>query len=204
MPYSIFARLPDPATCSLITIILTVSLIAFRSKKVFAKLILHPYSVFHSKEYYRILTSDLVHNDYPHLLLNLGTFFLFGSNLEDILLKRSSYGSWHLIEIFIISQLFANTAYTLTNRNKFENSSAGCSASVMGCLFALMISDPYGTALSLYYWGGIANIYTGLVYILLLVYYSWRKGNDMVNHEIHFYGAIGGVLALMLVQPPLF
>jgi hypothetical protein len=64
-----------------------------------------------------------------------------------------------------------------------------------------MIIDPNGTALNFSFVGGIKNIYTGLIYILLLIYYKWKKGNEMINHEIHFYGALGGIIAACIVCP---
>jgi membrane associated rhomboid family serine protease len=126
---------------------------------------------------------------------------VFCSDLEENLNQRSSNGSWQFFGIFIISQLVANVIYTIRYRNKFEYSSAGCSASVMGCLFAFMIADPHGTAVNFSFIGGIKNIYTGFIYMILLIYYKWRRENAMVNHEIHLYGAIGGILGVFLVGP---
>ncbi|MGF7079042.1 rhomboid family intramembrane serine protease [Mucilaginibacter sp. UYCu711] len=192
-----------PVTVSLMVIIFCVSAIAIYNKKLFADLLLHPSSVKKDKQYYRLLSADLVHNDFIHLLLNEITLYVFCSDLEEILNRKSDYGSWQFLEIFIISQLFCNVWYTLKNASKFTYSSAGCSGSIMGCLFAFMIIDPNGTAFTYSFIGGIKNIYTGLIYILLLVFYKWKRGNDMVNHELHFYGALGGVTAALVVYPPI-
>jgi uncharacterized membrane protein HdeD (DUF308 family) len=71
----------------------------------------------------------------------------------------------------------------------------------MGCVFAFMITDPFGSAIKFALIGGIENIYTGIIYISALFYYQWKRKNEMINHEIHFYGAVGGVIGAFLVIP---
>ncbi|BAU51941.1 rhomboid family intramembrane serine protease [Mucilaginibacter gotjawali] len=190
-----------PVTYCLMLIIALVSLAAIYNKGIFAALLLHPYSVIRQRQYYRLFTTDLVHNDLVHLVFNEVSLYIFGANLEVTLEKRMRNGGWHMLQIFVISELAGNVFYTVIHRNRFDYSSAGCSGSVMGCLFAFMILDPYGTALSFAFIGGIRNIFTGLIYIVLLSYYRWKKGNEMVNHEIHLYGALGGILAVLIVCP---
>ena len=196
-----FANPEAPVTYCLMLVIAMVSITAIYKKWIFASLLLHPYSVVHQRQYYRVFTSDFVHNDFVHLIFNEVSLYIFCANLEVTLTKRLGYGGWHLLEIFVISELAGNLIYTVINRDKFEYSSAGCSGSVMGCLFAFMILDPYGTAISFAFIGGVKNIVTGIIYILLLVYYKWKKGNEMINHDIHFYGAMGGLLAVLIVCP---
>ncbi|MEZ2338395.1 rhomboid family intramembrane serine protease [Mucilaginibacter sp. RCC_168] len=196
------SRSMSPATYGLATTILIVSLIGIYRRNIFARLLLHPYSIIHQREYYRLFTADFVHNDLMHLILNEVTLYVFCSDLEEVLRRKSEYGSWQFLEIFFICLATSNILYTLRYRNNFDNSSAGSSPSVMGCLFAFMIIDPHGTAVNFAFIGGVENIYTGLIYILLLIYYKWRKGNEMINHEIHFYGALGGILAAFVVSPP--
>jgi membrane associated rhomboid family serine protease len=190
-----------PVTCFLVLSILTISIIGLYKKRVFGFFYLHPYDIIHHKQYYRLLTADFVHNDVIHLFLNLLMLSVFCADLETTLNSRSIYGSLQLLEIFMISQIFANFIFTIRHRNEFGYSSAGCSASVMGCVFAFMITDPFGSAIKFALIGGIENIYTGIIYISALFYYQWKRKNEMINHEIHFYGAVGGVIGAFLVIP---
>lgn len=190
-----------PATYCLMAGIAIISLAGIYKRNIFAALLLHPYSVINQRQYYRVLTADLVHNDMIHLIMNEISLYIFCANLEVTLNKRSGNGSIQLLEVFLISLIVSNGLYSIRNRRKFDYTSAGCSGSVMGCLFAFMITDPNGTALNFSFIGGIKNIYTGLFYILLLIYYKWKKGNEMINHEIHFYGALGGIIAAFIVCP---
>ena len=204
MPNLIDMTKPEaPATYCLMSVIAIISLAGIYKKGIFAALLLHPYSVVRQRQYYRLFTSDFVHNDFIHLIFNEISLYIFCANLEVTLTKRVGNGSLNLLLIFVISELIANSLFTWRYRDNFDYSSAGCSGGVIGCLFAFMVLAPYGTAISFAFIGGVKNIITGIVYILLLVYYKWKKDNDMINHDIHFYGAIGGLLAVLIVDPSL-
>jgi membrane associated rhomboid family serine protease len=49
--------------------------------------------------------------------------------------------------------------------------------------------------------GGVKNIYTALVVIVVLIVYQKKTGNPMVNHEIHFFGALGGIIFTLIMFP---
>jgi membrane associated rhomboid family serine protease len=191
----------SPATSILMLLIFMVSLLGLKNKTVFAALILHPSSIFNKKEYYRIFTADFVHVDLVHLILNEVTLYVFCSDLEETLNRVSSNGSWKFIIIFLVSQLTGNVITIIKNRKNFNYSSAGCSGSVMGCLFAFMVIDPQGIRFYYSFIGGISNVYAGLIYIILLMAYMRKRKNSMINHEIHFYGALGGIMAAILLFP---
>lgn len=195
--YSAFARCP--ATFLLIAIIVAFGLLCRYRPKVYAALFLHPYSIVKKHEYYRILTADLVHNDFTHLVLNAVSLYVFGSDLEENLLKKSLNGSFYFLLIFFSSMVTGNIAVSILNRDNFDYSSTGCSGSVMGCLFGFMIMNPYGKALRFAVIGGISNIFTGLIFILMMIFFSFWKKDSAINHQIHFFGAIGGIAATMFI-----
>lgn len=197
--------LPDPfllapATYTLMIIILVTSIIGFYHRVFFGKLILHPYSVCNKSEYYRLFTSDFVHVDIVHLLLNQVALYVICSDLEELLNKRSQHGSLQFLIIYAASMLTANIAATIRNRNNFNYSSVGASGSIMGCLFAFMLLDPFGHAVNIAILGPIENIYTAPLYIAMLTYYKWKKKNEAINHDLHFYGAIGGIVVSLLFR----
>lgn len=188
-----------PVTCVLMLVILTVSIFAFVSKAVFHALILHPYSIYRHKQYYRLFTSDLVHVDLLHLALNEFMLYIFCSDLEETLRKSSAHGSTQFLFIYLTGMLCASVITTLRNKNSFTYSSAGASGSIMGCMFAFMALSPNYIAFYLPVIGGVKNIYAGLMYILVLIVYQHRSKNDMINHELHFFGALGGLAAAAML-----
>src|SRR5687767_11632829 len=71
---------------TLIIIIITIatSFYAWNNQNVFQKWIFNPYTVHHRKEYHRLITSGLIHNDYMHLAFNMIALYSFGTYVEQI------------------------------------------------------------------------------------------------------------------------
>jgi len=191
----------SPVTFILSFLVLLATAIAQLNKKVFFACILHPLSVIRDRQYYRILTADLVNADWLHLMLNEFMLYVFCSDLEETLRKSGSTGSLQFLTIYLVSLLFASAIVIARHFRDFKYSTTGTSGSIMGCMFGFMVLDPNYIVLNFSEGGGIKNIYGGLIYIVLLIFYQKRKGGDLVNHEFHFYGAVGGVLTTLALHP---
>ena len=190
-----------PVTNLLMMLIFILSSISLYNERFFLKMILHPYSICKHKQYYRLLTSDLVHNDFMHLLLNETMLFFVCGNLEGELRGQSVYGSLQFLFIYLFS-LFAGVLYTtIRRRNQFDFSSAGASGSILGCLMAFMILKPDKIAFYVPVFGGMKNMYVAFFYILILIWYQKRRDNEYIDQELHFFGALGGILATVLLFP---
>ena len=192
-----------PVSFVLMMLIFIFSCIAFYSQSFFMKMILHPYSVVKDKEYYRLFTSDFVHNDFMHLLLNEIMLYLICVNLEESLRMQSIYGSWQFLFIYLFSFFSGVFVTTIRHRKQFDYSSAGASGSIMGCMMSFMILKPNYIALYLPVIGGLKNIWTALIFILIMIWYQRKKNNQLMNHELHFFGALGGILATLILFPQL-
>lgn len=189
----------SPVTFILMLIILTVSSLGLLNKSVFGALMLHPYSIVKNREYYRIISADFVHNDVLHLVFNEFVLYAFGSGLEDHLRGRSGYGSLQFVFIYLVSLLTGGVIATMRHRKDFGYSTTGASGSVMGCMFSLILLVPKGTGLDIALIGPVKNIYAGLFYIIFLILFQRRKGE--INYEVHFFGALGGIAATLVLFP---
>lgn len=192
-----------PVTLCLMAAILVFSCLSFYSRLFFMKMILHPYSIIRQREYYRLFTADLVHNDITHLVLNEFMLFIFCSRLEMYLNGRSGEGSSQFLFIYLLSCFFGVLIVTVRHRNQFKFSSAGASGSIMGCMFGFIILQPEKIAFYLPGLGGIRNIFGGLLYILMMIVYQRKNPDSLSNHELHFYGALGGIAATLILFPAL-
>jgi membrane associated rhomboid family serine protease len=179
----------------------TCSLIGFFKQSFFLGMILHPSSVVKQKQYYRLISADFVHNDFSHLLFNEISLFLFCTTLEEYLNKHSPNGNWQFLFIYCFSQVAGAGITTLRHRNDFNFSSAGASGSILGCLMSFMILQPNKTGLFIPGVGGIKNLYIALFYILALILFQRKTNNKLLNHELHFWGAIGGIIATYILFP---
>jgi membrane associated rhomboid family serine protease len=192
-----------PVTFVLMVLILIFSSISLYRKAFFMRMILHPYSIVKQKQYYRLFTSDLVHNDIMHLLLNEVMLYLMCANLEEYLRMKSAYGSWEFLFIYLFSFFSGVIITTFRHRNQFDYSSAGASGSILGCMLSFMILKPNYIAVFLPVVGGLKNIYTAPVFILLLIWNQRKRKNQLLDHELHFYSVLGGIVATFILFPTL-
>jgi membrane associated rhomboid family serine protease len=189
----------SPVTCIIMSAILVCSCIGFFSRYFFMRTILHPHSIIRENQYYRLVTGDLVSNDPMQLILNELMICFFGGNLEQELNRRYLHGSLHFLLIYLISWFFGVLYTTLRYQGDFDYSSAGASGSILGCAISFMILVPNKIAFYLPVFGGVKNKFDALILILVLIVYQKRTNNPMVNHELHFFGALGGIIATLLL-----
>src|SRR5512135_2362002 len=76
-----------PATATVAIILLTscFSFLGFRDARFRDKYLFSVREILAEKQYYRLLTSALLHADWTHLLFNMVSLYLFGSYCEDFL-----------------------------------------------------------------------------------------------------------------------
>jgi len=192
-----------PVTIFIMVLILIFSLTGFKNKVFYLKMVHHPSSMLRNKEYHRLFTFDLVHNDFVHLLVNEGMAYYLCGSLEELLNQQSPYGSLKFTCIYLASHFSGALVTTLRHRNHFDYMSAGASGSILGCLMSYILLDPNYVAFYLPVVGGVKNIFAGLFVIVGLIVYQWKTGNEMMDHELHFYSAVGGILATLLLFPHL-
>ncbi|MBS1526467.1 MAG: rhomboid family intramembrane serine protease [Bacteroidetes bacterium] len=194
----------SPATFVVSVLVMLFSVTALVNKKLFFACILHPVSVVRDRQYYRIFTADLVNADVLHLMLNEFVLYVFCSDLEETLRKSGGSGSLQFLVIYFCSLLFAAGIVIVRHYKDFNYSTTGTSGSIMGCMFGFMLLDPNYIVYNFTEGGGIKNIYGGLMYILLLFAYQRKKGGGLINHEYHFYGALGGLITTLTLHPEIF
>ena len=190
-----------PVSVTLMFLIGISSLYGIFSDYYSRKLILHPFGIFNKKEYYRLFTSDLIHNDAGHLLMNEAMFYLICVNLEQTLNKQWDLGSWYFAVIYFTGYFSGVLIITYRYRNDFNYTSAGASGSIMGCMMSFMILKPHYTAMYLPVFGEIENSIAAVLFILVLIVYQYKTKNSMMNNELHFYCALGGILITLAIFP---
>jgi len=124
-------------------------------------------------------------------------------NLEHSLNLRSSYGSALFVLIYGISYLTGVVVITLRHKNDVSYSSAGASGSIMGCMMSFMILEPDKIALYLPVYGGVKNSFMALLFIIGLIVYQYRSRNQLMNNELHFFCALGGIVVTIVLFPEL-
>lgn len=133
-------------------------------------------------EYYRLLTSAFLHIGVLHLLVNMYSLYIIGSQLEGFL-GRGKY-----LIVYLGSAIFGDLMSMLF----FDGISAGASGAIFGLLGALL------------YFGYHYRVYLGTVVksqIIPLIVVNLIIGFSMsgINNAAHIGGLVGGVLLSMMV-----
>ena len=189
-----------PVCYSIMVLITLFSLWAMKDQRLFFQLLLHPNGIIESKEYYRLFTGDLVHNDIIHLGLNQIMLFTFGTRLEEHLLSKTTNGSLQFLAIYMSSCLAGSLVTTIRHHKEFEFTNAGASGSIIGCMLGYVLLQPDIIAFYVPVLGGIKNIFGGLLCIVAYMVYQFKYDKTNINHEVHFFGGLGGIASTLLIN----
>jgi membrane associated rhomboid family serine protease len=179
---------------SLLIMLITIvtSIVAFNNSAFMEKLILVPYRIKHNHEYYRFITSGIVHANWLHLGFNMISFYFFAGLIE------SYFGPNRFLLLYIGSVVIANIPTYLKYADKSRYGSLGASGGVSAILFAFVIIHPFQTIYI--YFIPVPAILFGVFYILYS-YIMDKKGSDEVNHSAHLYGALVGLIYTSVLYP---
>ena len=185
-------------TYLIIGVTVVVSYLCFNNADLFRKLALIPYRVVRQNEWYRVITHGFVHADTTHLLVNMFTFWSFGTYMEDTY-QYVGFGKLGFIGLYFGGMIAASVYDLIKRRNDPYFVSIGASGAVSAVLFSSIFFDPWGKIL-LFAIIPIPGILFGVLYLAYCQYMAKRMG-DNINHHAHFYGALYGFLFPAVLHP---
>lgn len=187
-------------TYILIGITVIVSFLCFGNQQLFGKLALIPYRVVRNNEWYRVVTHGFVHADMMHLLVNLFTFWSFGTYMEKAF-QYMGFGVAGFLGLYFGGMIVASVYDLVKKRNNPYYVSIGASGAVSAVLFTSILLDPWSKIL-LFAVLPVPGIIFGVLYLAYCQYMAKQAG-DSINHNAHFYGAVYGLLYPILLEPSL-
>lgn len=205
-----------PITLGIIAITVIVSYTAFSNRALFDKLLLHPYSVKHRKEYYRLLSHVLLHSDWTHLLFNMYTFWSFGTFLEQLLTKRVLFTAY-MPEIVYKGETFGAVAFSLLyiggglvatlpamrkHGDDIYYRSVGASGAVSAMLMCFMFMFPT-FEVSFFFILPLPSFIAAFVFFGIEHWLS-RQGRTNIAHDAHIWGALFGIAFVGVIDPSLY
>lgn len=186
---------------TLIIIIITaiISFTAFNNQKVMNDLIFYPPAVTYHQQYYRFISCGFIHADVAHLAFNMISFYLFGRFVEAKFLQIFGQGGNLLyLALYLLALVVSLLPTYFKNKDNQNYRSLGASGAVSAVVFAGLMVAPYvkvGFFL-------IPPFIPGFVFgPLFLIISAWldRKGGGNINHSAHLWGALFGVVFLIVV-----
>jgi len=193
-------------TFLLIALTSIVSILAFNRRELFEKLQLNTYSVFHKKEWYRVLSHGFLHADWIHLFINMFVLFSFGQSVENIFNQLAAEGIikspvLSFVILYFGGMIFATVTSIKNHKDDYWYNSVGASGAVSAIVFTHIFFYPL-KAIELYAIIPIPGIILGVAYLIYSQYMS-KRGKDNVNHDAHFIGAVFGFLFPIVLEPKL-
>ncbi|MVM33376.1 rhomboid family intramembrane serine protease [Spirosoma sp. HMF4905] len=188
-------------TIIIIVVTVLVSVLAWRDYSLMDRFIMNPYRIASRGEYYRLITSGFLHADWGHLLFNMISFYFFASFIEQLFYYLfAGSGAVYLVGFYLAAILVSDIPTFLKHRNDPGYNSLGASGGVSAIIFAAILFRPL-TPISLFFLPiGIPGFIFGPLY-LAYSYYEARRGGSNINHDAHFYGALFGIVFMIIVYP---
>lgn len=187
-------------TYQIIGVTVVVSLLCFGNRALFHRLAFIPYRTFHNNEWHRLVTHGFVHADMTHLLMNMFTFWSFGTYVESAF-RRLGLGAGGYLGLYFGGMIVASSYDLFMRRNDPYFLSIGASGAVSAVLFSSILLDPWGKIL-FFAVLPMPGILFGVLYLAYCQYMA-KQARDSVNHVAHFHGALYGLVYPVLQEPSL-
>lgn len=195
-------------TYTLLGIIVVFSLVCFNDRNMMYKYMFHPYSIYHYKEHYRFLTHAFIHGDFIHLAFNCLTLYSVGMILEEGYFPYyfgPKMGKLYYIILFTGGIYAASITEYIRNKNNQNYSSLGASGAISSILFAYILMRPFDTLR--FFFIPMPGWVLGVLLLGVSYYLIRRKRtsgySDNISHESHFWGAIFGLVFIIVLRPAL-
>ena len=192
-------------TLILIAITVLVSFLCFNEMLDGRKLLFNAWSVWHRKEWYRMLSYGLIHGGWGHLFFNMLTLFFFGRVVEEYF--AVAFGDVAGIVLYVVLYVSALAVSTTGDLIKYKNdynyNALGASGAVSAVLFASILFEP---KMGIYIYL-IPVPVPGYLFAPLYLLYCWymdKRNQDNIGHSAHFWGAVYGLLFPLVCKPVIF
>lgn len=187
---------------TLIIIIITalVSLGGFSNQKIINDLIFYPPAITEQKQWYRFFSCGLIHADMGHLLFNMISLYMFGDFVEESFVTIFGQRGKALYLIMYVLALFVCLLPTFfKHKNDYYYRSLGASGAVSAVIFAGLLLEPRAKIGFFFIPPIIPGYIFGPLYLIISTYLE-KKSRDNVNHSAHIWGAVFGLVFLIVMS----
>ena len=185
-------------TISIILLTSLISFTAFSNQKVLDDLIFYPPAITNRNQWYRFITSGLIHADIMHLVFNMYSFYLFGDLVEKTFVQIfGESGKVIYIVLYVVSLVVCLLPTYFNNQNNYHYRSLGASGAVSAVIFAgIFLYPTMGMGIFPIPFH-IPGFVFGPLYLILSAYLA-KKGHGNINHSAHIWGALFGIVFVII------
>ncbi|MEN9458826.1 MAG: hypothetical protein RL135_1416 [Bacteroidota bacterium] len=185
-------------TISIILLTSLISFTAFSNQKVLDDLIFYPPAITNRNQWYRFITSGLIHADIMHLVFNMYSFYLFGDLVEKTFVQIfGESGKVIYIVLYVVSLVVCLLPTYFNNQNNYHYRSLGASGAVSAVIFAgIFLYPTMGMGIFPIPFH-IPGFVFGPLYLILSAYLA-KKGHGNINHSAHIWGGLFGIVFVII------
>ena len=187
-------------TIIIIIITAVVSFVGFRDPVVIDKLIFSPPDISRRNQWYRFFSNGLIHADLGHLAFNMLSLYFFGDLVNEAFTQIFGNLGTLLYLIMYVSTLAVCLIPTyMNNKDNYYYRSLGASGAVSAVIFAgvfLYPQSPIGFILIPF---KIPGFIFGPLYLIITAYLA-KRGGSHINHSAHLWGALYGIMFLIVLS----
>ncbi|HEX8333038.1 MAG TPA: rhomboid family intramembrane serine protease [Segetibacter sp.] len=187
---------------TLIIIILTaiISFTAFSNQKTINDLIFYPPAVSQQNQWYRFWSCALIHADIAHLAFNMFSLYMFGEMVEKAFEQIfPGTGKILYVALYLVSQFICLVPTYMKHKDDYSYRSLGASGAVSAVVFAGIFLYPTAKIGLFIIPPIIPGFIFGPLYLVVSAMMA-KKGGDNINHSAHIWGAIAGIVFLIIAS----
>lgn len=186
-------------TLVIVIITVLVSIGGFNNQKIIDDLIFYPPAITRRHQWYRFFSCGLIHADWGHLIFNMISLYLFGRYVEtEFVSIFEEKGKIFYLVMYVAALLVSLLPTYVKNKDNYHYRSLGASGAVSAVVFAGLLIAPY-IEVGFYI---IPPFIPGFIFAPLYLVVSVilaKKGADNINHSAHIWGALFGLLFVIVV-----
>ena len=185
-------------TIAIVALTCIISFTAFSNEKITEDLIFYPPAITYKNQWYRFITCGFIHADIMHLAFNMYSFYLFGEMVESAFVSIFGEKGKPLYLILYISSLVVCLLPTyLQHKENYHYRSLGASGAVSAVIFVGIFLNPTMLMGIFPIPINIPGFIFGPIYLALSAYLA-KKGHGNINHSAHIWGALFGILFIVV------
>jgi len=153
------------------------------------------------KEGWRFFSYSLVHSGWLHLLINIYVLYSFGKIVEQMLVIHfETKGELYYLLLYVGGVLFSTLFDFKKHKHDPYYNAVGASGAVSAVVFASILLFPSGSLFIFPIPFAIPSWIFGILYLIYSAYMG-RKGVDNIGHNAHFWGAVFGIVFIIILIP---
>ncbi len=185
-------------TIAIVALTCIISFTAFSNEKITEDLIFYPPAITYKNQWYRFITCGFIHADIMHLAFNMYSFYLFGEMVESAFVSIfGEKGKPLYLILYITSLVICLLPTYMQHKDNYHYRSLGASGAVSAVIFVGIFLNPTMLMGIFPIPVNIPGFIFGPIYLALSAYLA-KKGHGNINHSAHIWGALFGIIFIIV------